>query len=271
MINYSYIKVKTALSSSKLPDIKYAFNPYLGCAHGCIYCYAPDVCKRYPEVSRNWGSVVLIKQNIIDVLRKEVKRLRPGVVGISTITDPYQPVEEIYELTRNAIKILSLNGFKISIQSKSPSLLRDLEFMNPKYFDVGFTITTLRDSLAKYIEPNAPPPSLRAKAAYEVSSEGVETWIFLGPIIPLVNDYADIIEEIVEFASSINSYIIYDKLNIKPIMSYNMRMKWSLNINLNEVINLSMDNTYLRKISDLVNDVCRKYKVRCIPAFNTTT
>ncbi|MEM2158420.1 MAG: hypothetical protein QXO72_05345 [Sulfolobales archaeon] len=87
----------------------------------------------------------------------------------------------------------------------------------------------------------------------------------------MVNDYTDIIEEVVEFASSINSYIIYDKLNIKPIMSYNMRMKWSLNINLNEVINLSMDNTYLRKISDLVNDVCRKYKVRCIPAFNTTT
>ncbi|MEM4499507.1 MAG: radical SAM protein [Sulfolobales archaeon] len=269
MAKYSYIKVRTALSASKLPDIKYAFNPYVGCAHGCIYCYAPDFCKKYQEISYNWGSTVYIKENIIEVLKKDVRRLRPGVVGVSTITDPYQPIEAEEELTRNAIKTLSQHGFKISIQSKSPLVLRDLDIINPKNFDIGFTITTLRDSLAREIEPNAPPPTQRAKAAYEVSKCGVDMWIFLGPIIPLVNEYEDIIEEVVEFTSSVNSYLIYDKLNVKPVMKHNMRMKWKLKVDVNEVLGLSMNANYFKKISRLVEDLCKKHKVRCLPAFNT--
>ncbi|MCS7108609.1 MAG: radical SAM protein [Sulfolobales archaeon] len=270
MTNYTYIKVKTALSPSKLPDIRYALNPYVGCAHGCIYCYAADLCKRYFGVSYNWGSEVIIKKNIIEVLKKDVKRLSPGIVGVSTITDPYQPIEETQQLTREAMRILSQNRFKVSIQTKSTLLLRDLDLINSKNFDVGFTITTLNDAIAKYIEPNAPSPNLRAKAADEVSKHGIETWIFLGPIIPLVNDHEDQIEEVVEFASSINSYIIYDKLNIKPVMNYNMRMKWNLNIDLEEVINQSMDSSYFKRISKLLTDLCKKHKVKCVPAFNTT-
>ncbi len=271
MVRYLPTKVKTALSLSRLPDIEYAFNPYIGCAHGCIYCYAPDNCRRYPEVSYSWGSTVLVKENVVEVLRREVKRLKPGVVGVSTITDPYQPIEREKELTRNAVKVLAKGGFKISIQSKSPLLLRDLDIINPENFDVGFTITTLRDQLAKEIEPNSPPPTQRAKAAQEVSEHGVETWIFLGPIIPLVNEFEDVIEEVVEFTSSINSYIIYDKLNVKPVMSFNMRRKWNLKEDINEVIRLSMDPNYFKKVSKLVSDLCRKHRVRCVPAFNTPT
>lgn len=271
MIKYSYIKVRSALSRSKLPDIKYALNPYVGCAHGCIYCYAPDFCKRYQEVSYKWGSTVYIKENIIDILRKEVKRLKPGIVGISTITDPYQPIEKDEEITRDSIRVLSQHDFKISIQTKSPLVLRDLDLMNVKNFDVGFTITTLRDGLAKEIEPNAPPPTRRAKAIYEIAEHHIETWIFVGPIIPLVNEYEEIIEEVVEFVSSINSYIIYDKMNVKPLMSYNMRMKWKLKVNVDEVINLSTNPNYFKRISKLVEDLCRKHKVKCVPAFNAIT
>lgn len=268
MIKYSYIKVRTALSKSGLPDIKYAFNPYVGCAHGCIYCYAPDFCKRYEGISYNWGSAVYVKENIVEVLRRDVRRLRPDVVGVSTITDPYQPIEAEEELTRNAIKILLQHGFRISIQSKSPLILRDLDIINTKNFDVGFTITTLRDSLAREIEPNAPSPTQRAKAAYEVSKFGVDMWIFLGPIIPLVNEYEDIIEEVVEFASSVNSYIIYDKLNVKPVMKHNMMVKWKMKVDVNKVLDLSMDTNYFRRVSRLIEDLCKKHKVRCSPAFN---
>ncbi len=271
MIKYSYIKVRSALSTSKLPDIRYAFNPYVGCAHGCIYCYAPDLCKRYREVSYRWGSVVLVKENVVDVLREEVRRLKPGVVGISTITDPYQPIERDEEITRDSIRMLSQQGFRISIQTKSPLILRDLDLIKAKNFDVGFTITTLRDNLAREIEPNAPPPTQRAKAAYEIAEHDIDTWIFLGPIIPLINEYEEIIEEVVEFASSINSYIIYDKMNVKPLMSYNMRMKWRLKVDVNEVIGLSVDPNYFKKISELVRNLCKKYYVKCLPAFNAST
>ena len=90
---YRRIKVKQALSRSGLPDIDYALNPYAGCYHGCIYCYA-RAYTRYKDAAQNWGQVIYIKENIVDVLRKEVRRKKKGIVGISTITDPYQPIEK---------------------------------------------------------------------------------------------------------------------------------------------------------------------------------
>jgi len=267
LVKYVFVKVKTALSKSELPDIDYALNPYIGCEHGCIYCYGPDFSRRFEDVVRNWGSVVVVKENLVNVLMSDVKRLRKGVVGVSTITDPYQPIEAKLGITRDSIKLLSTHGFKVSIQTKSPLVTRDLDVMRPSVFDVGFTITTLRDSVARLIEPNAPPPSSRVKALNEIASLGIETWVFLGPIIPMVNDDVSSIEEVIELASSTGSYLIYDKLNIKPLMLSNMRAKWGFNIGINEVISLSRDNQYIRRLFNSINMLCSKHKVMCKPAF----
>jgi len=271
MTKYIYIKVKSVLTPSKLPDIDYALNPYIGCEHGCIYCYGPDFCRRYPEVIHNWGSTVLVKDNLINVLKKDLRRVRRGVVGISTITDPYQSIESSLCLTREAIRLLLQNNFKVSIQTKSPLLLRDLDVLDDENVDVGYTITTLRDTLARYLEPNAPPPSSRSKAVYEVSQHITDTWVFLGPIIPKINDSEEIISEVVEFTSSVNSYIIYDKLNIKPLMLHNMRVKWGFKVDIEEVINLSNDLNYVRNLDMLIHNLCRKYRVKCVPAFKLLT
>ncbi len=271
MTKYMSIKVKSVLTPSKLPDIDYALNPYIGCEHGCIYCYGPDFCRRYSEVAYNWGSTVLVKENLINVLKKDLRRVRRGVVGVSTITDPYQPVENTLSLTREAVKLLLQNNFKVSIQTKSPLLLRDLDILDNEDVDVGYTITTLRDSLARDLEPNAPPPSSRVKAVYEVSQHIRDTWIFLGPIVPMVNDYEESISEVIEFASSVNSYIIYDKLNVKPLMLYNMKIKWRFKVSIEEVINLSSDLNYIRSLNMLIHNLCRKYRVKCVPAFKLPT
>jgi hypothetical protein len=133
MVTYKRIRVKTALSKSGLYDLDYAYNPYVGCFHGCVYCYARAYV-RDEEVSRNWGTVVYIKENILEVLREEVKRKPRGVVGVSTLTDPYQPIEAGEGLTRRGIQVLLQGNFKVSIQTKSPLVTRDIDILKSYRF-----------------------------------------------------------------------------------------------------------------------------------------
>uniref|UniRef100_A0A7J2TKC0 Radical SAM protein n=1 Tax=Archaeoglobus fulgidus TaxID=2234 RepID=A0A7J2TKC0_ARCFL len=207
-------KVRKAIGRSKLPELDYTVNPYIGCAHGCIYCYARLYCEK--DIADNWGKIVVVKENICEILSRELRNLRRGIVALSTATDAYQLLEEKEKLTRKILGILLENGFRVSIQTKSPLVLRDIDILveNAEMVDVGFTITTLRDDLAKEIEPNAPLPSERAKALKKISMEGIRTWIFLGPIIPGEN-----FEEIVELAKETESHLYYDKYRIKPFMT----------------------------------------------------
>jgi hypothetical protein len=87
----------------------------------------------------------------------------------------------------------------------------------------------------------------------------------------MINDSEEFISEVVEFASSVNSYIIYDKLNIKPLMLYNMKIKWGFKVSIEEVISLSNDLSYIRSLNTLIHDLCKKYRVKCVPAFKLPT
>ncbi|MEM0350333.1 MAG: radical SAM protein, partial [Archaeoglobaceae archaeon] len=119
------------------------------------------------------------------------------------------------KLSREVLRFLLENGFRVSIQTKSPLVLRDLDIIreNSEKVDVGFTITTLNDDLAKIIEPNAPLPSERVKALRKIADEGIKTWIFLGPMIP-----GERFEEIVDLAKETKSILYFDKYRIKPFM-----------------------------------------------------
>ena len=213
-VEYSSITCKTALSPSKLPGLKYSLNPYVGCEHGCWYCYSPSTL-RDKWMGLNWGKFVRAKQNIVEVLAREVKRKPRGTVGVSTVTDPYQPLEAKLELTRKCIELLSKHDFPVSIQTKSRLVLRDADLIVPEKFDVGVTITTMDRGLAGRLEPGAPPPDVRAQVLEEFSSRGVETWLFLGPIIPGVNDTKESLRQVIEVATRTKSKLIYDRLNLK--------------------------------------------------------
>ncbi len=213
-VEYSSVTCKTALSPSRLPGLKYSLNPYVGCEHGCIYCYSPSVLKN-KQLSDNWGKFVRAKQNIAEVLAREVKRKPKETVGVSTVTDPYQPLEARLELTRKCIELLSKYDFPVSIQTKSRLVLRDADLIAPKKFDVGVTLTTMDRELASRLEPRASPPDVRAQVLEEFSSRGVETWLFLGPIIPGLNDDEESIKKVIEVAARTRSKLIYDRLNLK--------------------------------------------------------
>ncbi|HDJ83372.1 MAG TPA: radical SAM protein, partial [Desulfurococcaceae archaeon] len=117
-----FLKVKEALSKSGLPDLDYALNPYMGCWHSCIYCYA-RLYTWYKEIADNWGRIIAVKENIVEVLRREIKYKPRGIVGVGTITDAYQPVEALYEITQKSLKVLFSAGFHASIQTKNPLIL----------------------------------------------------------------------------------------------------------------------------------------------------
>lgn len=204
-------EAKKGISRSNLPELDYAVNPYSGCQHRCLYCFAINFTS-VPEARENWGKVVYVKTNIVKLLKREINGMRRGTVGISTITDPYQPAEAIYRLTGSAVELLAKNGFRVTIQTKSPLARRDMEIFR-RYrnsLDLGVTITTLDRKKALIIEPQTPSPRERARLLMELKEEKIPAWIFLGPIIREFNDNYENLDGIFSLASMTGSRVIYD-------------------------------------------------------------
>ena len=266
---YSLITCKTALSPSRLPGLDYSLNPYVGCEHGCAYCYSPSVL-RDPGLAANWGKVVRAKQNIVEVLTREVKRKPRGVVGVSTVTDPYQPIEAKLELTRKCIEVLSKHDFPISIQTKSALVLRDIDLMVPGKTEVGVTITTMDRRLANLLESGASLPDARAKILEKFSSRGVVTWLFLGPIIPELNDSEESLRQVIEVAARTKSKVIYDKLNLKWLVMERLgpvleKEKPGLAGRLPELTNDRSRWAY--QLRSEIEKICSRLGVKCEAAF----
>ncbi len=267
-VRYGFIRVRSVISKSNLPDLDYAFNPYIGCYHGCLYCYARDyVSPKYSDVRRYWGELIYVKINSIDLLRRELRRLRCGVIGVSTITDPYQPIEASLRIVREAVKLMINYGFHVSIQTKSDLILRDLDILTnyKRLIDVGVTITSLcKNSLMRYLEPKSPSPNRRAEVVSRLSSEGVETWVFYGPVIPTVNDDEETIKEVIELVVSTNSKLLIDKLRVRPWMKETLK-KVLTNEEINTILKTASSRKWWNEVIRKTMKLCGKYRIKCIP------
>lgn len=176
------INAKAVLSKSRVYD--YALNPYVGCAHECVYCYAKFM-KRFTGHRERWGDFVDVKINAPALLEKEVKKKRPGRVWVSGVCDPYQPLEKRYGITGKCVRILAASGWPFTVQTKSALVLRDLAILKgAENCEVGFTITTADDSIRKIFEPGASPISKRIDALDVLHSSGISTFAMIAPILP---------------------------------------------------------------------------------------
>jgi DNA repair photolyase len=181
---------KSVLSKSQIYD--YAVNPYIGCTHCCAYCYAAYM-RRFTGHKESWGDFVDIKINAPELLAKEIKKKHMGQVWVSGVCDPYQPLEEQYQLTRRCLEILVARRWPVVIQTKSPLVLRDISILEKaRDIEVGFSIATADEGMRKLFEPGAPQIKERTKALEILHSRGIKTFAMIAPIIPgasgLVNE-----------------------------------------------------------------------------------
>lgn len=206
MLHVKEIQAKSVLNKSKIFD--YCLNPYTGCQINCKYCYARLFMKRYSGHKEAWGDFVDVKINAPEVLRKQLNKAKRGTIWISSVCDPYQPLEATYELTRRCLKELVKRQFPVNIQTKSDLVLRDLDlFKALKEIEVGFTITTDDERVSKLFEPKASSIKDRLTALTKIHSSGIKTFVFIGPLLP--GNPEKLIEKLAEKADS----VFIDKMN----------------------------------------------------------
>ena len=211
------IHSKSILSKSKVAD--YSLNPYIGCAHGCTYCYAKYM-KRFTGHREPWGTFVDVKKNAISLLQRELRRKKPGKIWLSGTCDPYQPIEEQSNITRGCLRLLAQHGWPVTIQTKSPLILRDLDiFTKSQGINVVVTITTADDEIRKIFEPYAPSIPNRLQALTTLHTAGIPLSAMIAPLLPHSEGLLPQLQDLVDF-------ILIDKMNYKnlnrPYLGYQL-------------------------------------------------
>lgn len=171
-----------ALRPDPLPDVDYSFNPYVGCFHACQFCYVP----RLLQLERpSWGTSVVVKRNAATVLAREVRKMPRGLVMVSTATDPYQFVEGKYRITRRALEVLLRAQWPISVLSRSPLMVRDIDlFTRFDSIETGMSVPTLDDRARALLEPWAPPIEARLRCLQTLADAGLRTFVSFAPAYP---------------------------------------------------------------------------------------
>jgi DNA repair photolyase len=141
--------------------------------------------KRFTGHTEPWGTFVDVKSNAREVLQRQLRRTTRGYVMISSVTDPYQPLEQQYGLTRRCLEVLLQNQFSTGILTKSPLVLRDMDLLERfEEIEVGITVTTEDEKIRNIFEPHAPPIDARVEALKKLHDRGIHTYAFIGPLLP---------------------------------------------------------------------------------------
>ena len=209
------IECKSILNRSGLAD--YALNPFVGCEHGCRYCYGRFMM-RFTKHREPWGRFVDVKVNAPRVLMKQVKRSRVGRVFISSVCDGWQPLEEKYGITRACVKILLANGFPITILTKSALVSRDLDLIEGRpEVELGATLTTLDEGCRRLFEPRGSSGEERISLLKQAKEKGITTYAFLGPIMPYLFDTQENLRLLIAAFRDVGvDWIYLDLLNPRP-------------------------------------------------------
>ncbi|MCE2759841.1 MAG: PA0069 family radical SAM protein [Acetobacteraceae bacterium] len=190
-------RAKSALSYNESPDLGFdrSINPYRGCEHGCIYCYArPSHAYLGFSPGLDFETRLMFKPDIAALLEKELRKpgYQPRPIALGANTDPYQPVERQLGLTRAVLEVLDRFSHPVTIVTKSAGVLRDVDILQRlavrNLVRVCLSVTTLDPALARIMEPRAATPARRLQAMRELTAEGVPTAILAAPMIPAVND-----------------------------------------------------------------------------------
>lgn len=223
-VRYEETQCRSALNRVQGMGFKWSLNPYRGCVHGCHYCFA----RRYNayrdlDPGNDFSGLVFVKTNVVDVLREELS-LRSWsceTVAMGTATDPYQPIEGKYRLSRGCLEAMAERRTPVRIVTKGTLVLRDVDVLADMASRAGasvcFSITTLDDDLWKELEPGTPPPQKRLQVMERLVQAGVSAGVLLAPIVPGMTDDQESLRAVVEAAAGHGACFLGAQiLHLKP-------------------------------------------------------
>ena len=249
----NHIDVKDYVTKSNLPASDYVINPYVGCSHGCKYCYACFM-KRFTGHNEEWGTFIDVKHCSKPI---SAKKLKNKSVFLSSVTDCYNPFEEKYQITRKILEQLLKIDCQISIATKSNLILRDLDLLKLcKNLKVSISVNTLDENFKNDMD-SASSISERLKTLNELHNNGIYTVLFMSPIFPKITDYKKIIEVSKDF---VDEYW-FENLNLRGsyksvILSY-IKNNYPDLTNLYDEIYVRGKNDYWVDLSVNIDNYCR--------------
>lgn len=223
-----FIEAKQILSSyssgTSWFGSNYSINIYKGCSHGCVYCDSRSECYQVENFDE-----VRAKKDVLTILDKELdSKRRKGIVANGAMSDPYNPCETKYELTKGALELIDKHGFGASILTKSELVVRDIPILKKiqqhSPVVVKFTITTFDDQLSKAIEPHVSVSSRRFAAMQKLTDNGILTGVMLWPILPFITDTPENIEQIVTLAKQARARFVCPSPNYGLTLRQNQRI-----------------------------------------------
>ena len=207
------IKAKSIITPSGLPESDFVLNPYVGCMHGCIYCYARFM-KRFTNHHEPWGTFVDIKINAPDLVpdTKYKNKYAGKSLSIASVTDAYQPIEARYKLMREILPRLIPLQPSLCIMTKSDLIVRDIDLLK-KFKDIaaGVSLTLLNDNIRKEVEPLASSVERRIGAVKKLKEAGIRTFVFISPMFPYLTDWKQIIRRTKSFVDE----FWFENLNVR--------------------------------------------------------
>jgi DNA repair photolyase len=225
-VQYFKLPVRSVLSRCKSTRVSFEWtiNPYRGCEFACKYCYA-RYTHEFMEMRNglDFEQKIYVKQHPAELLRQELRHVKPGeFISIGAATDPFQPAERRYEVTRAILGELAHHkGLQIGIITKSNLVLRDIDLLQEisrsSRLSVTLTITTLDVDLARILEPRAPRPDLRIDAVRQLTNSGIHAGVSCCPVMPVITDSPRNLESLVQATADAGGrYIFANPLFLKP-------------------------------------------------------
>lgn len=257
MIKEKIIQVEDYLVASKLPSCDFVINPYIGCPHGCKYCYACFMNK-FTGHDEEWGTFIDIKESNKSI---DLNKIKNKVVFMSSVTDCYNPMEEKYKLTRNILKQLIKSECTLNISTKSSLILRDLDLLKQiKKISVAISINTLDEKFKNDMD-NASSIGDRINTLKILHQNGIKTILFMSPIFPEITDFKAIIKETNDY---VDEYW-FENLNLrgsykKTILEY-IKEKYPQYYSIYNDIYDNNDDAYWRELESEIEEYCVKNKI----------
>jgi len=223
-VEYREEPCKTALNRVRGMPFAWSLNPYMGCVHRCTFCYVRAFEQRADRPSgETYGLSIRVKVNVADVLRRELAHPSwdGGAVAIGAATDPYQPAEARYRLTRRCIQALAAGANPFTIVTRGPLIVRDVDVLAQASLQarvsVSFSVPTLDEDVWQRTEPGTAPPRQRLRALTVLREAGIDAGVAVAPVLPGISDRPHQLKEVVRAAREAGATHVWASVvNLRP-------------------------------------------------------